>query len=223
MAGPKPKDPRARFATKYVIVPSGCWIWTAGKKGDKGKQYGKFYLKELGDTGAHQASYFLHWGPIAEGMWVLHKCDVPLCVNPEHLFLGTQQDNVTDMVVKGRQVTRPLNGEENGNAKLTWEQIEVIRNSKEFNTVLAKEYGVTGSLIGQIRRGSIWRSESAIESKPQVEFICDICGLPGIKKAIRQVRHDGTCARIGIIRRIAILKTQKVLKSQRESVLAAFN
>jgi hypothetical protein len=75
-----------------------CWAWT-GHKDDNG--YGQFYLCG-GFAKAYRFSWELHNGPIPDGLWVLHKCDRPCCCNPAHLFLGTRQDNVDDMVAKGR-------------------------------------------------------------------------------------------------------------------------
>ena len=82
---------------------SGCWEWTAGRDGHG---YGKFYLHGK-DIGAHRASWEIHNGKIPEaegyhGMCVLHKCDNPLCINPSHLWLGTNLDNMRDRDKKGR-------------------------------------------------------------------------------------------------------------------------
>lgn len=93
--GPKPKPESERFWSK-VLSGDGCWEWTASK--DR-KGYGKF-----GPTkSAHRVSYELERGPIPSGLFVCHHCDNPSCVRPSHLFLGTVQDNVDDMISKGRQ------------------------------------------------------------------------------------------------------------------------
>lgn len=90
-----------RFWLK-VQKGSGCWLWTGGKHG---RGYGglhcggKVFRKYLQ---AHRVSWELHHGPIPDGLWVLHKCDNPICVNPDHLFLGTRQDNMGDCAAKGR-------------------------------------------------------------------------------------------------------------------------
>lgn len=95
--GPAP-NPKQRFDAKWTPEPNtGCWLWS---EGTDWAGYG--YFRHAGELLAHRCSYVLHSGPIPTGLHVLHKCDVPACVNPEHLFLGTHQDNMTDCKVKGR-------------------------------------------------------------------------------------------------------------------------
>lgn len=90
----------ARFWAKVNKTPT-CWLWTANRLP---KGYG--VINVGGRAGsqqlAHRVSWELHFGPIPDGLWVLHRCDNPPCVRPDHLFLGTVQDNVDDMVTKGR-------------------------------------------------------------------------------------------------------------------------
>lgn len=91
-----------RFLRKVKPVESGCHEWqsTLSKQG-----YGKFWFDGV-QVPAHRMAYQLFAGEIPEGMMVCHRCDNPKCVNPEHLFIGTQQDNVRDMWAKGRGIGR---------------------------------------------------------------------------------------------------------------------
>lgn len=94
---------KERFLSKVnKSGPKGCWIWT----GCLSVGYGLFYNK--GQWKAHRVSWELHKGKIPHGLWVLHKCDNPPCVNPDHLFLGTQSENMKDAYLKGRLVP-PVN------------------------------------------------------------------------------------------------------------------
>ena len=90
-------QPIDRFMKKVQKQPNGCWIWT----GANNCQYGNFKYKN--ENYAHRASFVLHKHEIPVGMFVLHRCDVPLCVNPEHLFAGNQKDNMQDKIKKNRQ------------------------------------------------------------------------------------------------------------------------
>ncbi len=102
------------------IETSGCWFWqgTLNRNG-----YGV-----LCHSLAHRLSWIFKNGPIPDGMNVLHKCDMPPCVNPQHLFLGTQIDNLADMRNKGRgAIPSPMVGESNPNALLTDQKVRRIR------------------------------------------------------------------------------------------------
>lgn len=82
----------------FVSKADGCWFWTGSKISGR---YGGFHFAN-GETLAHRAAWTFTFGKIPEGMQVLHRCDNPVCVNPEHLFLGTQNDNVKDAIAKNR-------------------------------------------------------------------------------------------------------------------------
>lgn len=95
---------KEKFDSMFKIDASGCWLWAGSLV--PGHGYGSFNFKGS-EQGAHRASYILHRGVIPEGLFVLHKCDVKHCVNPEHLFLGTLRDNAEDRNRKGRQAKGP--------------------------------------------------------------------------------------------------------------------
>jgi len=93
-----------RFWPNVEKRPSGCWFWTGARKHTG---YGQIWVVNSAKT-AHRISWILHNGPIPTGLCVLHKCDNPPCVNPDHLFLGTRADNNLDCVAKGRNVIGPF-------------------------------------------------------------------------------------------------------------------
>lgn len=132
---------------------SGCIMWP-GLVGMDG--YGKRQFQ--GKTWrAHRFAWFLERGEIPEGMQVLHHCDVPLCVNVEHLFLGTNMDNVLDAMSKKRH----CHGSRNGRAKLTYELVDIIRQEyipfKNSTIKLAAKYQVSPSTIQWIIDGERWK------------------------------------------------------------------
>ncbi len=91
---------RERFMDKFEPCPAtGCWMWTGTMLEDG---YGRIRDDAFQNVRAHRAAWSLFVGPIPEGLWVLHYCDVPLCVNPSHLWLGTSQENTADRQRKGR-------------------------------------------------------------------------------------------------------------------------
>lgn len=150
-----PKALLQSFWGKVRITP-GCWIWVAQTSSSG---YGKISLaRRFGfTTYAHRLSWIIHFGFIPEGMNVCHNCDTPHCINPHHLFLGTQQDNVDDMMSKDRGRFTPHLGEENGNSRLTRDDIIDIRNSPKTRQELSHQYGISKSMIGKIVNFRSWR------------------------------------------------------------------
>ena len=98
MSGIADRIPADRRFWGKVVKTDGCWLWT----GSTSRGYGKLFLPGPRTISAHRFSYLLHFGPFDKRLVVCHSCDTRACVRPDHLFLGTQEDNVTDMVDKGR-------------------------------------------------------------------------------------------------------------------------
>lgn len=145
---------------RHVQKSDGCWLWTAGTV-----RYGygslNFYERT---TLAHRASWEIHFGAIPDGLYVLHHCDVPACVRPDHLYLGTQADNIRDMIERGRHgsKTHPewsSRGSDRYNALLDENKVKEIRrlNGSVSDCELARRFGVTYSTIRLVRIGKNWK------------------------------------------------------------------
>lgn len=138
-----------RFHRAYIVdTVTGCWIWQRWIR----HGYGAISVNDK-SIRAHRFSWELFRGPIPCGLCVLHKCDVPRCVNPDHLVLGTQQENMSDRCKKGRTIC----GEAHYKAKLTDSQILLIRSDDRTNKLIANDYGVTNALVSRIRLRQIWK------------------------------------------------------------------
>lgn len=173
----KPWSLRFRIEKHSIPEPmSGCWLWTASANSE-----GYGHLGVGGKTvRAHRVSWEAYKGPIpyddkGKTLLVCHKCDNPSCVNPDHLFLGTDADNNADMMAKGRGIkgrVSPLkglprpqtSGAKNPNAKLTEYDVSIIRDLLSDGTLNQREigdkFGVGESVISAIKLGHIWRSTS---------------------------------------------------------------
>jgi hypothetical protein len=128
--------------------PEACWPWLGAKNA---KGYGSFSAEKK--ERAHRLAFRLA-NPETDiaGKFVCHSCDNPGCVNPAHLWLGTNEDNVADKVAKGRQVA----GDRHGMAKLTTEKVKFIRESGLRTRELAELFSVNRSTILCIRKGNLW-------------------------------------------------------------------
>lgn len=148
---PKPFD---RFWAKVQKDQTDCWLFT-GHCNPSG--HGRFWF-ERKLWQAHRFSYSHYRGPIPEGLQVLHTCDVPNCVNPDHLWLGTNYDNIQDKVSKGR--CQDMKGEAHPRAKLSESDVHSIRKKYAAGGItqksLSEKYGVTRGMIGYIVRGDHW-------------------------------------------------------------------
>jgi hypothetical protein len=144
-----------RFDSKWMENESGCWIW-AGAKSSSG--YGNFWVSRGVTSLAHRVSFELYVGKIPCGMSVLHRCDTPFCVNPEHLFVGTHLDNMGDMSSKGRKVG--IKGEKNRMSKLNDVQVVAIKAALSGGRIsqqkIADMYGVDQTNVSQIKLGKSW-------------------------------------------------------------------
>lgn len=136
-----------------VDKTDGCWLWTGGKLHFG---YGAYWVNGRNER-AHRALWESMNGPIPEGKILRHNCDVPACVNPKHLSLGTYADNMQDKSQRGR--CNAASGERHGHARLTNEDVLKIRQAIANGVqqkVLAKEYGVHLNTIGRISTGKHW-------------------------------------------------------------------
>jgi len=156
---PKKRPLAVRF-WEHVDKTGSCWLWTGSKDKDG---YGGFTDENRRNIRAHRASWIIHFGPIPTGMNVCHKCDNPPCVRPDHLFLGTYQDNTIDMVNKGRHggggkgVSR---GSRNGCAKLNEQQVLKIRDlldKGEKTDIIAAKFKVYWLTIFNIKHRKTWK------------------------------------------------------------------
>ena len=146
-----------RFESFVERVPfSGCWIWLAAVDEPPRLPYGKFWINDLSRSiAAHRAAWLLFVGQIPDGKLVLHRCDVPCCVNPAHLFLGTNLDNTQDMIRKGRKYLS--RGELSHHAKLTEEQARQVRDMQGTQSVIAAKFGISQTAVSAIKRGANWK------------------------------------------------------------------
>jgi hypothetical protein len=148
-------DLMTRFMSHIAFGVSDCWYWV-GSTDALG--YGRFSHPE--ENKAHRAGYKIFKGEIPAGMKVLHTCDTRCCVNPEHLVVGTQAENVADMVKKRRGRTVPLHGERNPMSRLTRPQVEEIRQrvaAGEKQRAMCAAFSVSPMTISRIVRKELWK------------------------------------------------------------------
>lgn len=131
------------------VSDDDCYIWTASRNK---KGYGTIGIG--GKTClSHRVAWVFKHGSIPDGMLICHRCDEPACVNWRHLWIGTNRDNLDDMLKKGRS----RHGENHIDAKLTERNVLAIRDDSRSLRQLSKVYGVGYGVIGQIKRREIWR------------------------------------------------------------------
>lgn len=156
----------------HVTKTANCWLWN-GSHSAAG--YGRLSMERKWYY-AHRVAWEISNGPIPDGLLVCHSCDNPGCVRPDHLFLGTDADNIHDMISKGRAANGPRprgdehwtriypdrvrRGRANGKAKLTPNKVREIRTAYRngaSQTSLSREYGVKQSTIWQVLAGKTWK------------------------------------------------------------------
>lgn len=146
-----------RFEAKYTPEPnSGCWIWTGASIAGG---YGSFIFGggKTRSMPAHRAAWRMFCGEIPEGLEVCHSCDMPCCVNPDHLWLGTHSENMADCVRKGRFVyVTPARGSSAANAKLTEGQVREIKTRQLTRNEYADKFDIAPEYVNNIQSGRVW-------------------------------------------------------------------
>jgi hypothetical protein len=155
----KKTDPRKRFFDKVrinnIIYPY-CWEWIGGKYHNG---YGQFFDGKNKIT-AHRFSYKEYKGPIKKGLNVCHTCDNRWCVNPDHLFLGTQKENLQDMYSKNRQNPPDTRGTNNGRSIITSSDVVKMRNLYQNNisvAEIARKFSVSETQTSRIVKRQSWK------------------------------------------------------------------
>lgn len=142
-----------RLYSKAEILSCGCWRYTGGLNG---AGYGNIW-DEGRTRSAHVVSFEIHNGPVPEGLSVLHSCDYKPCINPDHLFAGTTQDNIDDMINKGRD---GFKGVRNGRAVLSEGEVISIKELLASNIFscqsIADKFNVSRPTIAAIKSGRNW-------------------------------------------------------------------
>lgn len=153
-------DARKHVLERVSQCESGCWLWkravNVGGYGHANVPRGARLIAGIGQSLAHRLAYESFVGPIPDGLFVCHKCDVPACCSPCHLFLGTHRDNVVDMMAKGRGNI----GSRHGCAKLDEPKVAHIKRMLSTGATqrsIAAKFGVSQRLISGIKRGRFWR------------------------------------------------------------------
>lgn len=140
---------------RVIIDENGCWIWQGARKNPGiSLGYGSVFFNGA-NMNAHRASWWVHYGPVPSGVHVCHKCDVALCVNPAHLFLGTQSDNMRDMWAKKRH-PKSKPGQ---SSKLSQSEVAKIREllgQKTRQKIIAAQFGISQSTVSLISTGKHW-------------------------------------------------------------------
>lgn len=162
---------RERLLSKIKVNPiTDCWEWQGSTKG---MGYGYTIIGSRKDgtrrtASTHRLAYEEWKGEIPNGYFVCHKCDNPRCINPEHLFVGTRQDNIDDRERKGRNIVKF--GEDKSNSKLTMKDVKDARWERAYKgttyQALADKYGVGKHTIMNAIKGKTWKCVSYMPKAP---------------------------------------------------------
>jgi hypothetical protein len=145
----------ARFLKRTVVdEQTGCWNWTGSVM--KVGWHGQWRNAAGNIEPTHRAAWRLFKSPIPKGVSICHKCDNPICVNPAHLFIGSQADNMKDMWAKGRARPKSSIGECHGMSKVTSEIVKEIRSSSETGMALAEKFGISATTVCDIKKRRTW-------------------------------------------------------------------
>lgn len=151
------RKPMSVKLENYTPIPvCGCHIWMGSTDKDG---YGTIGRVDGAHLKAHRESYRLHCGPIPDGAHVLHKCDIPSCINPDHLYLGDPAQNGRDKVERGRAKSAPQPGVRNPMHRLTEADVIDIRARYEANESqrsIGEDYGMSQASISKIVRRERW-------------------------------------------------------------------
>lgn len=148
----KPERVSDYLERNSVSDPSGCRLWAGTVWGPL--KYGRAQW-ERRSLMAHRLAWMAKHGPIPPGMCICHHCDVPRCINVDHLFMGTHTDNMRDRAAKGRCGV-PV-GEATWHAKITAETVRLLRASTEAHRAAARRYGLSDRTVRRIRSREIWK------------------------------------------------------------------
>ena len=151
--GARPALPSKRKSLKDRLLSGcintgGCWIWS---KSVASSGYGQIRLNYK-NLRANRASYMVFKGEIPDGMVIRHTCDNKLCINPDHLILGSCKQNSQDMVERDRQAK----GERNGRCKLSEADVQAIKSSTLSYSQLAKQFGISKGHAHRVKNGVAW-------------------------------------------------------------------
>jgi len=145
---------KERFESKFIADPTcGCWLWEAGYYPDGYGAFSRSISNKM--MKSHKASWEIYKGPVTDGLHVLHRCDNRACVNPDHLYLGTNAENMRDRNIRGR--TKTGIGSRNRHAKLTENQALAIYADRRRNRIISLEYGVSILTVQRIKSKALWK------------------------------------------------------------------